>query len=143
MVYNWKRFALDELYDGCGRALAGSARLRRTRLPWPLGPSGIEKACLSYSAKTSQIEEIRSLVRPEQLFVVDYDALVTSPAQWLGAIFDFIGEPYRATYAASVRGDHGRKADRLSSGARELVRTDAEPAYRRCMALVSPVSGRA
>ena len=136
MVYNWRRFALNELYAGCGLALAKSDRLRNVHLPWPLGPSRTEKACLSYSAKTAQINAIRNIVSPEQVLVLDYDGLVTAPHDWLPRIFAFIDEPYDPEYANSIRTSSLEKADRLSGAADRLIEQEADPVYRACLELV-------
>lgn len=136
MVYNWKRFALNELYASCGVSRAESNRQRRQRLPWPMGPSRLERACLSYAAKTSQIHAIAKLLPREQLLVVEYDQLVRQPHAWLPRIFAFAEEPYQARYAQAVRADSTGKADRLPAAARALVEKYAEPVFRECLALV-------
>ena len=137
MVYHWKRFALDELYEGCGLTCAQSNRLRRTSLPWPFGPSRIEKACLSYKAKTSQIFAVRELVQQQQLLIVEYDTLVRSPGKELRRVFDFIGERYDDSYASAVRTDSIRRADRLSVKVNRLIEEHAVPTYRECLMLAS------
>jgi hypothetical protein len=136
MIHNWRRFALNELYEGCGLALAKSDRLRNVRLPWPLGPSRTEKACLSYSAKTAQINAIRNIMNPEHVMVLDYDKLVTAPHEWLPKIFAFIDEPYDPKYANSVRTSSLEKADRLTRAANRLIEQEADPVYRACLELV-------
>ena len=136
MIHNWRRFALNELYEGCGRTLAITARLRNVGWPWPWGPSRIEKACLSYCAKTGQIKAIREMVPPHQIFVLDYDDLVKTPQEWLPRIFAFIGAPYDPGYADSVRTSSLRKAERLSAAANRLIAEHAEPVYRGCLALM-------
>lgn len=136
MAYNWRRSALNELYRTCGRTLANNERLRNVHWPWPWGPSRIEKACLSYSAKTAQIKAIRDVVAPHQVFVLDYDDLVNTPQEWLPRLFEFIGEPYDPGYARSMRTSSLRKAERLSATASRLVADTAEPVYRNCLALM-------
>lgn len=136
MVYNWKRFALNELYEDVGLNRATSNRLRRTKAPWPFGPSRIEKACLSYSAKTSQIFAIRELLQPQQLLILEYDALVREPGEGLRKVFDFIGEPYEESYGSFVRADSVRKADRLPAKVTQLIEEYAVPTYQECLALV-------
>jgi Sulfotransferase domain len=135
MVYNWKRFALNELYEDVGAARATSQRLRRAKAPWPFGPSPIEKACLAYSAKTSQVFAIQALVRPHQLLILEYDALVRDPARRLRRVFEFIDEPYQDTYASFVRQDSIHKADRLSRRATQVIEAYALPTYKECLAL--------
>jgi Sulfotransferase domain len=135
MVYNWRRFALNELYEGCGALRTPPARVRRSWLPWPIGPSRVEKACFAYSCKTSQILSIRELVHPEQVMVVEYDELVQSPHVWLPRLFAFVGEAYDSSYATRVRTNSVGKADRLSARLKERIRKHAAPAYERCLAL--------
>jgi hypothetical protein len=135
MVYNWRRFALDELYEDVGAIRATSPRLRRARFPWPFGPSRIEKACLAYSAKTSQIFAIQKLVQPDQLLILEYDALVRDPARCLRRVFEFIEEPYQDVYASVVHRDSIRKADRLSPRVTRVIEAYAMPTYKECVAL--------
>jgi hypothetical protein len=137
MVYNWRRFALNELYASCGLRLAASPRQRHPGRPWPLGPSRIEKACLSYSGKTAQIKAIGPLVGTDRVLVLDYDELVTSPQEWLPRVFAFIGAPYDPSYAAGIRSSSLNKAQRLRDSAMRLIAETAEPVYRDCLGLVT------
>jgi len=134
MVNNWKRFALDELYESC--APAAAARSSRPRI-WPFGPSAAEKASVAYAAKTAQIETIRDIIGAERLFVLEYDQMVQAPDRWLPAIFAFIGEPYDPAYARSLRSDSLDKATSMPRRMRELVDEHAAPTYNRCLSLVS------
>ncbi len=137
MLHNWGRFALNELYEGCGIEEASSARLRRSRLVWPFGPSWLEKASLAYRGKLQQILTIRQLVPAEQLLVVDYDTLILSPDEWLPRIFQFADAPYEAARARSVRSNPAKKADRLSSRERRQIEQLTWPTYRACVALAT------
>jgi Sulfotransferase domain len=136
MLHNWQRFGLDELYEGCAIEPDSSPRLRRTRFLWPLGPSTLEKACLAYRAKVAQVLKIRTFLAPGQVFLVDYDALISEPQAWLPGIFEFAQTPYQQMYETLIRKDSMRKADRLSSGERQLIRRWALPVYEDCVALV-------
>jgi hypothetical protein len=137
MLYNWRRWALNELYAGCGIPASATGRLRRAWAPWPLGPSRLDKACYAYAGKVAQILSIRQLLPPEQLLVVDYDTLVASPREWLPRIFAFVDAPYDPSFALKIRPEHARKADRLSRRARERIDAIAAPVYRECLALVA------
>jgi hypothetical protein len=130
MLYNWRRFALNELYQGCGVQSVG-----RVQLPWLFGPSRITKACLAYSGKVAQILSIRHLLPPAQLLVVDYDRLVAAPADWLPGIFAFADAPYDARIAREVRHGPLGEADRLSGSARRLIERLTWSTYRECVAL--------
>jgi hypothetical protein len=133
MLNNWQRFGLNELYEGCGMPDAADARLRRTGLIWPLGPSRLEKACLAYRGKVAQIRAIRDMLSAEQLLTVDYDVLVKAPEYWLPRIFEFAGAPYDAGYAQRIRSAPANKARRLSVRARRLIDQLALPTYRDCL----------
>jgi hypothetical protein len=130
MLHNWRRFALNELYQGCGVQSAG-----RERPSWLFGPSRIKKACLAYRGKVGQILSIRHLLRPAQLLVVDYDRLIAAPTDWLPGIFAFAAAPYDARIAREVRHGSVGKADRLSGSARRLVERLTWSTYRECVAL--------
>ncbi len=133
MVFNWRRWGLNELYADCGVTLARTARQRRVRIPWPLGPSRAEKACMSYAAKTSQLLEIREFVPAEQLLIVDYDDLVLHPDLWLTRVFEFIGERFDPGSVGAVRSDSVAKARKLSKGIRRQVDKYSVPAYENCL----------
>jgi Sulfotransferase family len=135
MLYNWRRFALNELYESCGIQGALSPRMYRSRLTWPLGPSRLEKACLAYRGKVAQILAVRELLRPDQLLVVDYDALVASPGHCLPRVFRFAEASYDATRAYAVQRSSAHKADRLSHQARRRIEQLTWPTYRECVAL--------
>jgi hypothetical protein len=136
MVYNWKRFALNELYESCGAQHSSRHRVQRRKHLWSRGPSPLEKACLSYAAKTSQVLLIRELVLPAQLMVLDYDRLVRAPEAQLPPVFKFVAEPYEPSYAARVKSTSLRKSERLSVAARKLIDEIAMPAYEACVSMV-------
>ena len=136
MIYNWRRFALNELYEACGVARAETSRQKRSSLPWPFGPSLIEKACLSYAAKTAQIREISALLPREQLMIVDYDVLVESPHDCLPRVFAFIGREYDPTYAQGVKTSSLGKAQNMRADHRDIVERVARPVYESCRQLV-------
>ena len=133
MVYNWRRFALNELYESCGvkQGLESGAAW------WTRGPSSIEKACRAYAGKAGQLESIVAMIDPGQLLVVDYDQLVRSPREHLAAIFDFAGAPFEPGYAARVRPDSLGKAKGMSAGAVAMIEKWATPVHSRCLSLVS------
>jgi hypothetical protein len=135
MLHNWKRFALNELYETCGVSRASTGRQKRTGWPWPMGPTRLEKACLSYSAKTAQILAIRELLRVDQLLVVDYDATVQAAGNWLARVFANIGEPFDPLYASSVHLGSVNKADRMPERMRRMIDEICLPTYRHCIAL--------
>jgi hypothetical protein len=137
MLHNWRRFALNELYASCGLPAQASPRLRRAWLPWPLGPTRLEKACLAYTGKVAQIHEIRRLIAPEQLLTVDYDTLIEAPDRCLRRIFEFAQANYDPAYARKIRPDSAKKAAALSRSARAQIDALTGEAYRECRLLAA------
>jgi len=136
MVHNWRRYALEELYRSCGRDAAGDDAVV-PRWQCLLGDGWAEKASHAYRGKAGQVFELRKMLGPDRLMVVDYDALVREPATWLPRVFAFIGVPADPVVAARVRRDSIAKSQRLSEAERALVDRLAQPTYERTLALVS------
>jgi len=135
MVYNWSRFALNELYAGCCNG-ANWPTAMTLEVGWPFGPSQIEKAARAYAAKTSQIFKILQLVDRRQVMLVHYDDLVRKPRPLLERLFEFVGGTFQDEYVAAVRSDSAGKASGLSEVARQTIQTIAEPTYRECLTLI-------
>lgn len=135
MVYNWRRFALDELYEQCGRAAMESSPQPKRR--WPFGMRAIEKACWAYVGKSSQLLQLLSIVPQGRLLVVDYDKLARDPAIQLPPIFEFVGEPFQSSYVAAVRGDHHARAETLTADERRLIDVITLDTYRQCCRVLS------
>lgn len=135
MVYNWRRYALTELYAACGGDGGGPAD---AGVRWweRFGTGGwIERASRAYAGKAAQIFAIREWLGP-RLLVVDYDAMVRDPQAWLPRIFAFVDEPFDAGYIGAVRRDSVAKARKLSDTERAVVARLAEPVYRHSLQLV-------
>ena len=135
MVYNWRRFALNELFLACG---LGHATGREQALVRRFGPwivPAARRACLAYLAKTSQITEIAARLPHDRLRVVDYNDLVRHREQTLAKLFEFIGEPYRASYGAGLHDSSVGRSDGLTARARSQVESVCGPAYRAAAAL--------
>jgi hypothetical protein len=138
MLKNWRRFALNELYEGCGMQTTSSKRLQRSHLPWPFGPSRLEKACLAYRGKVAQILSIKAIVKPDQLLVVDYDRLAAKPQETLPAVFQFANAPYDPKYAGEIRKTSLSKAERFSRRTRKQIERLTWQTYSECAQLAAP-----
>ena len=115
MIYNWRRWALNELYEASRADAERQVPGIDTRRGFSLwGPSRAHKARVAYVGKSAQIFEIVALVPPQQLLIVEYDELVRSPAACFPRVFEFIGEPYDPACTAIVRADSVPKASRRS-----------------------------
>lgn len=113
MLYNWKRFALDELFLSCGLPEAPREvheRLERGGL-WRI--SALERACYSYIAKAKQAMTLLETLPGEDMRLVDYENLVKHRAQVLAELYDFLGLRQIA-HRDEIHSRSLAKADRLS-----------------------------
>jgi hypothetical protein len=134
MLNNWKRGALNRLFDACGAdVLARSGEPPTLSETW-LGPSRFAKACASYVGKTEQTAELCARLAG-RIAVVDYDELVAHKLTLLPRLCDFVGLAYDARLAAALHDRSVGKRNKL--GARDAERVDrlCLGAYERALAL--------
>jgi hypothetical protein len=132
MLNNWKRGALNRLFDACGAdVLAREPAAFRTT--W-LGPSRLAKACASYVAKIGQTFELAERLGT-RLAVVDYDELTASKHTLLPRLCAFAGVAYDQRLAAALHGRSVSKGSRLAASDAELVDRFCAPVYARARAL--------
>ena len=139
MLNNWERFALNELFQGCGSDLLDSKEKCRYDLFGIWGISRLKRACLSYNAKTSQVIELKKLLGDTMVLVVDYDELVLNKEQLLPAIYRFINLPYKPKYGESIRSENTKKAEQFSVKKKSLVEKLCMPVYEESRELLSPL----
>lgn len=121
MLNNWKRGALNRLFDACGaEVLAKSDPAPSVSNTW-LGPSRLAKACSSYVAKTAQTFELRERLGP-RIAVVDYDELVANKEALLPKLCEFLGLAYEPQLGAALHARSVGKRDQL--GARDAAYVD-------------------
>lgn len=130
MVFNWRRFALNELFLACGVALATERERALVRRfgPWIIPP--MRRACLSYVGKTSQITQIAARLPHGRLRIVDYNGLVRQRDCTLALLFEFIGEPYRTSYGAALHDSRIGRRDGLTARTRSEIESVCGPTYR-------------
>jgi hypothetical protein len=134
MLYNWSRFALDELFAACGAPLLDTTHRARYWRFGGIAVSRLDKACLSYVGKQHQMLELAPRLG-DALRVVDYDALVGAPDRALTEIYDFIGLSYRTSYADALSRRSLAKAAALSPAVRARIEQLCMPAYNEAKAL--------
>jgi hypothetical protein len=133
MLNNWKRGALNRLFDACGaEALAQAEPRPALRTAW-LGPSRLAKACASYIGKTAQTFELCERLG-SRVAVVDYDELVAKKDELLPKLCEFAGVAFSQRL---VEGLHARsivKRDRLGTRDAEYVDRLCASVYERALA---------
>ena len=118
MLNNWKRGALNRLYDACGAEVLAQAD-PSVASAW-LGPPRLAKACASYVAKTAQTFELRERLG-ERIAVVDYDELVANKKVLLPKLFEFVGVPYDARLGDGLHARSIVKREHVSARDAEYV----------------------
>jgi hypothetical protein len=137
MCYNWKRYALDELFMACGvDHLAGLCQWRY-KLLGRRGISPGKRACYAYAGKVSQLFELQKKLDQDTLLVIDYDDLVQNKTTHLPQIYDFIQLPYRPVYADKIHAKSLSKARQLNTAESRHVEQICMPIYTRARKLVA------
>ena len=90
MLYHWRRWALNELFVGCGVTHLEPKFLQRYKSLGLWAVHAIYKACAAYIGKMCQLEHLAADYPQQKLFVVDYDSLVQDKQTTLQAIFNFV-----------------------------------------------------
>jgi hypothetical protein len=129
MLHNWKRGALNRLYDACGSAKldllhSGAWVFDRWR-----SPSRLEKACASYVAKTEQAFVLHRQLG-DRMLIIDYDDLVSSPEPALRRICDFIEIPFDRELGTHLHTHSIRRGSRLPAWQAERVDNVCMSVYR-------------
>ena len=134
MLNNWKRGALNRLFDACGAGvLARVDSAPSLRTTW-LGPSRLAKACSSYVAKTAQTFELHARLGP-RIAIVDYDELVANKESLLPKLCEFVDLAYEPRLGDTL---HARSVGkRAQLGARDATYVDSfcSAAYDRALLL--------
>lgn len=136
MLYNWKRFALNELFIYCGaRYLDHDAAKRFARL----GLSSVRpivRACLSYRAKVDQLLALSELLPDTTLLPIEYEYLVTSKEAALRTLCRFVGLPYEPSMGDRINTGSLKKSSRLSDKDRTIVEDLCEQDYTAALEVV-------
>ena len=137
MCYNWRRRALNHLFQTCGLCqLTGDDKRRYERFGgWGLGR--LAKACFAYIGKTSQVFELRRRLGPERMMILDYEQLVVSKDEVLPEVYRFIDLPYKRDYAEQIHAMSLQKAAKLNAAQRQIVEHLCMPVYEKAKLLVS------
>lgn len=133
MLYNWKRAALNRLYDACCRSHPAEAS-RRSSTGGYFGPSSLEKACASYLAKTEQTFALREALG-DRMLILDYDELVRQKATLVREVCTFADIPFEPVLLDSLHSASVSLGTRLSRRAAERIDDRCRSIYRAASAL--------
>ena len=137
LVYNWRRFALNELFVSCGLELLSGRPKKLYDHLGLIAVSRLQRACLSYTAKISQVFHIVEGLGASNVLVVDYDELVQKKTHVLPMIYDFIGLPCKPSYLDMISDRSLYKARRLSRREQALIGTLCLSTYQKASELIT------
>lgn len=135
-LYNWSRFALNELFEACGTGVLDESAASRFGRFGRHGLSRLERACYAYAGKTAQIISLRGMLPRQKLLVVDYDRLVRDKHHMLPKIYEFIDLVYQPAYAERIHSASLEKMSRLSGCERRTIERVCVPVYEEVSGLV-------
>lgn len=137
MLHNWRRFALNELFDSCAAQMLDDRYKRRFEMFGHWGVPRLLRACHAYNAKTSQIGLLRAQLDENQLQVVDYDELVKNKARILPRIYEFLDLPYKAEYEQIIRVSSLKKSSKANKREQDTVEQLCMPVYKQLRKFVT------
>jgi hypothetical protein len=131
MLHNWKRGALNRLYDACGAEVLSKVKPDAALGSW-LGPSRLDKACASYVAKTAQTFELVERLGA-RIAVVGYDELVARKEELLPRLCEFAGVQYEPRLGDKLHARSVDKRDRLGARITQYVDGFCREVYERSL----------
>jgi hypothetical protein len=129
LMYNWRRWTLNELFKGCGAGLLDPEMEVGYKRYGLFGVSRLIKACLSYNGKISQLFELIEKLEKDSIMVVEYDKVVEDREKQLKEIYGFLELPYKNRYGALIHQKSIKKREGLSKKELEIVQDICLPIY--------------
>lgn len=137
MLHNWKTAALNRLFLHCGSKLLEGREKWKYEHFGVFSISRLQRACLSYNAKVSQIFTLHRKLGHEQLLIIDYEELISNKDKMLSMIYQFIDIPYKNEYSDKLHSGSFNKADCFRDIHGEKLENLCMPVYEKACALIS------
>jgi hypothetical protein len=133
LMYNWRRWTLNELFDNCGAHLLDAAMAQRYRRFGSIAVPRILKACLAYNGKVSQLSDLMDNLGKNSIMAVEYDEMVIDRETQLKKIFSFVDLPYKKCYGEMIHQKSTKKKNLLSEKEQSIVRGLCTPIYENAL----------
>ncbi|WP_250658139.1 sulfotransferase domain-containing protein [Alkalimarinus coralli] len=130
ILYNWRRFAFNELFEACGTQYLSPQELTTFNRFGHFTIPKVKRACLAYNGKVSQLFDIDKELN-DRLLVIDYDNMIRDKKSALMRVYDFIGLDYKASYSNILSSKSMSKSDKLSRKQRDVIDQLCTPIYQR------------
>ncbi|MEJ2612999.1 MAG: sulfotransferase [Candidatus Thiodiazotropha sp.] len=136
MLYNWKRFPLNELFNACGRNQLTDREVEKYKRFGVIGISALKRACYSYNGKLHQLLELRSNLGDDVLYVVDYEDLINNPDR-LRQIYEFVDLEYSEDYGKIFKKTGLAERQKLTHYEIDTIHSICSTMYEEAMRFVS------
>lgn len=137
MVYNWKRFALNEVFVHCGlEHMSGLDRYNLQRFG-VLGVSPLRRAAYAYVGKVSQLRQLKAALPVDWLTVLEYDQLVREKSELLPKLYERLNIEYSSKYADPISERSLGKKDQLNRKEADEVERLCGPTYSEALGYVN------
>lgn len=137
MVYNWKRFALDELFLTCGYAHMDYVDRVRFQRFGIRGVAPIRRAAYAFVGKVGQLPELHRLLPEGSLHILEYDRLVKGKNDLLPQLYERIRLAYKPEYGEPISERSLGKKSRLTGEEQAVVDRICGETYERALGLVN------
>lgn len=129
LMYNWRRWTLNELFEGCGTQLLEGRMAVRYKHFGVIGVPRLVKACLAYNGKVSQLFRLKRKLSPREILVIEYDNMVNDVESQLDKIYRFVNLPYKKEYSGRIHKKSTHKKTGLSENEIKMVEKFCLPIY--------------
>ena len=136
MVYNWTTFALNELYEHCGKQYASEKDKLEIDQRKNKSLSKIKKACYSYFAKSKQLLELKEKLSEDKLLIVEYESIVNNASNEIQRINSFLNIQNRNKASELMNRESLSKASRLSNREVEIIDSICKDSYSKMKKVV-------
>lgn len=132
MVHNWKRFALNEVFLGCGTHLLNPKEARRLSRFGVLSVPPVKRACYAYLGKLEQASMLIKAMPEDRFATCEYEELVKNKPVMLDKLFRFANLSSETSSAGEEISTRSlNKAKKLKSGSRVIVDKLCAEAYEK------------
>lgn len=137
MVYNWKGFALNELFLSCGYAYMNHEdRIRFLRFGvW--GVPRIRRGIYAYIGKVAQLFSLAPALSQDRLVVVEYDQLIKWKDIVLPRLYERLNIRFKAADGNEISERSLGKKDKLSSIEKRMVDDHCTATFERARTFIN------
>ena len=134
MLYNWRRFALNEVFDQCGVDHLPEALARRRKRWGRLGVAPLDRAAMAYLGKLEQCRAMLEQLPQDRFTTLQYETLVTEKAAMTAQVYAFAGLAPLTVADTEISTRSLGKADKLRDAERARVTELCGAAYESLLA---------